>query len=116
MKINNQIKKYIYISLGAVPGVIFRWQIDQIFIVNMIGCFFIGLFNSLSFDSKYRLIFCIGFCGSLTTFSGWIFDLFILISDGFYIQTLLFTMLMLLMGLCAVCLGNLLAQKINRLF
>ena len=116
MKINNQIKKYIYISLGAVPGVIFRWQIDQIFIVNMIGCFFIGLFNSLSFDSKYKLTLCVGFCGSLTTFSGWIFGLSKLISDGLYISAFASTLLMLMTGFLAVCLGNLLAKKIQKLF
>ncbi len=112
----NQIQKFLYISIGAIAGVLFRWQMDEILIVNTIGCFLIGLFNSLSFISKYKLIFCIGFCGSLTTFSGWIFDLFILISDGFYIQALLLVISMLLMGFFAVCVGKLLANKINRLF
>ena len=116
MKINNQIKKVFFISIGAIPGVIFRWQLDETFIVNILGCFLIGLFNALYSDSKYKLIFCIGFCGSLTTFSGWIFYLFILISDGLYIQALLIIMLMLFMGLCSVCLGYLLANKIKSLF
>ena len=98
MMFNNTIKKVFFVSIGAIPGVILRWQIDEILIVNIIGCFLIGLFNFSSSNSKYKLIFCIGFCGSLTTFSGWIFDLFILISDGFYLQASLLTIAMILMG------------------
>ena len=116
MNINNQIKSFIFMSIGAIPGVIFRWQLKDIFLVNMIGCILIGLFNSFSFDSRYKLIFCIGFCGSLTTFSGWIFDLFILISDGSYVHALLDTISMLTIGFFAVCFGNLLGKRINKLF
>ena len=108
--------KLLYISIGAIPGVLFRWHVDEIYIVNTIGCFLIGIFNSLSFASKYKLIFCIGFCGSLTTFSGWIFGLSKLISDGLYISAFASTLLMLMTGFLAVCLGNLLAKKIQKLF
>ncbi len=116
MNINNQTQKVFLISIGAIPGAIIRWQLDEIFIVNMIGCFLIGLFNSLYLDSKYKLIFCIGFCGTLTTFSGWISNLFLLISNGLYIHLFIATASMLTMGFCAICLGNLLAKQIKRLF
>ena len=115
MNINYHFKQFIYLSIGAIPGVILRWQLGEIFLVNIIGCLLIGLFNSLSFGSKYQLIFCIGFCGSLTTFSGWILDLVLLVSDGFYIQALLDIISMLIMGFSAVCLGNLLGKRINQL-
>ena len=115
MNINAQIRKCIYISTGAVPGVILRWQIDEIWLVNILGCFLIGFFNSLSFNSRYKLILCFGFCGSLTTFSGWILDLFVLISDGFYRQAFLNLTLMLMLGVFAVCLGNLFGKKIYKL-
>ena len=76
--------KFFLISIGAVPGALFRWQIDDIFIVNIIGCFLLGMINSLPISSRYKLIFGFGFCGSLTTFSGWSFQLFQLISNGLY--------------------------------
>ena len=116
MNILPKINNLFLVSIGAIAGVILRWQLDEIFIVNMIGCFLIGLFNSLSFNSKYKLIFCIGFCGSLTTFSSWIFDLSGLISDGFYAQALWIAISMAIIGFLSVCLGNLLANKIKRLF
>ncbi len=115
MNTQSKVKNFFLISIGAIPAVIFRWKIDDIFIVNTIGCFLIGLFNSLAVDSKYKLIFCIGFCGSLTTFSGWILGVFQLISNGSYIQALFFFLLMVIMGFFAACLGHSLAKKINNL-
>ena len=116
MNINHTIKKFIYISIGAVPGVLLRWHVEEIYIVNTIGCFLIGLFNSLSSASKYKLIFCIGFCGSLTTFSGWILRIFNLISNGLYVQAFWITTSILVMGFFAVSLGNLSAQKIKNCY
>ena len=60
---------FIIISVGAVPAAIMRWQIDQIFIVNAIGCFLLGFINSLPVSRRYKLMLGFGFCGSLTTFS-----------------------------------------------
>ena len=70
---NNSI---LFISIGAVPAALFRWKIDDIFAVNIIGCFLLGFINTLLIPRKYKLIFGFGFCGSLTTFSGWIADAF----------------------------------------
>ena len=99
------------ISLGAVPAAIFRWQIDNIIIVNIIGCFLLGFINALSVSRRYKLIFGVGFCGSFTTFSGLSFQLFKLINKGFYKLFFLNSILIVLLGLSAVCLGELIAKK-----
>ena len=75
---------FLIISIGSVPAAIFRWHIDHIFIVNTIGCFLLGFINSLPISRRYKLLLGFGFCGSLTTFSGWSFQLFKLINQGFY--------------------------------
>ena len=75
---------FFLISLGAVPAAIFRWQIDESFIVNIIGCFLLGFINALSISREYKLIYGFGFCGSLTTFGGLSAQLFKLISQGSY--------------------------------
>ena len=103
---------FIIISVGAVPAAILRWQIDQIFIVNAIGCFLLGFINSLPVSRRYKLIFGFGFCGSLTTFSGLSFQLFKLINQGFYKLFFLNSILIVLLGLSAVCLGHLIAKQI----
>ena len=100
------------ISIGALPAAILRWQIDDILIVNTIGCFLLGFINALSIPKKYKLIFGFGFCGSLTTFSGWIYQLFQLINQGLYKLFFLNSLVILIMGFIAVVLGNLLAKKI----
>ena len=104
--------KFFLISIGAVPGALFRWQIDDVFIVNIIGCFLLGMINSLPISRRYKLIFGFGFCGSLTTFSGWSFQLFKLISQGLYKLFFLNSVLIVLIGFFAICLGDLFARKV----
>ena len=113
---NSFLKKndFIIISIGAVPAAIFRWQIDQIFIVNIIGCFLLGLINSLPISRKYKLIFGFGFCGSLTTFSGWSFQLYKLINKGLYKLFFLNSIIMVVVGIFACGLGHLVAKRINK--
>ena len=110
----NRILKnnFIFISIGAAPAAILRLQIDQIFIVNIIGCFLLGFINSLAISKRYKLILGFGFCGSLTTFSGWSFQLFKLINQGFYQLFFLNTISIVMLGIFAVSLGHLLAKKI----
>ncbi|WP_269603670.1 fluoride efflux transporter FluC [Prochlorococcus marinus] len=104
---------FFLIAIGAVPAAIFRWQIDQIWIVNIIGCFLLGFVNAMPISRRYKLIFGFGFCGSLTTFSGWSFQLFKLISHGFYKLFFLNSILTVIIGLLAVCLGHFFAKKIK---
>ena len=109
----NFFKKNIYflLSIGAILGAIFRWQIDDIFIVNTLGCFILGIINATPIKRHYKLTFGFGFCGSLTTFSGWSFLLFKLISEGLYKLFFLNLVLIALIGLFAICLGDLFAKK-----
>ena len=103
---------FLLISLGAIPAAIVRWQIEEIFIVNIIGCFCLGFINSLPISSRYKLIFGFGFCGSLTTFSGWSFQLFKLINQGLYKLFFLNSILIVIVGIFAIGLGNFVAKKI----
>ncbi len=104
---------FFIISIGAIPAALFRWQIDEIFIVNIIGCFLLGFFNALPIRRNLKLIFGFGFCGSLTTFSGWSFQLYELINNGFYKLFFLNTLLIVFLGFLAVCLGDWVAKKIR---
>ena len=109
----NFLKKnsFFVISVGAFPAAILRWQIDQIFIVNILGCFFLGFINSLPISKRYKLILGFAFCGSLTTFSGWSYQLFKFINQGFYKLFFLNSILMAILGVFAVGLGHFAAKK-----
>ena len=103
---------FFIISIGAIPAAILRWQIDQIFIVNTIGCFLLGFINSLPVTRRYKLILGVGFCGSLTTFSGWSFQLFQLINEGFYKLFFFNSIFIVILGIFAFFLGDFVAKKI----
>tara|TARA_B100000902_G_C26754575_1_gene642643 strand:- start:124 stop:468 length:345 start_codon:yes stop_codon:yes gene_type:complete len=104
---------FFMISIAAVPAAIFRWQIDEIFIVNIIGCFLLGFINALSISRKYKLIFGFGFCGSLTSFSGWSLQLFKFINQGSYKMFFMNAISTVLIGFFAIGLGHILAKKIK---
>ncbi len=104
--------KIFIIAIGAIPASILRWKIDNIFVVNIIGCFLLGFVNSLPISRRYKLILGFGFCGSLTGFSGWSYQLFKLINQGFYKLFFLNSILVVIVGICAVGLGHLFAKKI----
>ncbi len=79
--------QFLYISLGAILGANLRflvglWASQQLgigfpfgtLLVNVIGCFLIGLFYGLSetritITPELRLFVAIGFLGAFTTFS-----------------------------------------------
>ena len=106
------LKNFYWVSIGAVPAALLRWQIDETFIVNIIGCFLLGFINGLNISRRYKMIFGFGFCGSLTTFSGWSLQLFQLLSQGLYKLFFFNAIFIVLIGLFAVFLGHLFAKKI----
>lgn len=77
----------LLVGLGSMLGGVCRYLVGEgikhflpttfplgTFIVNMIGCFFIGLLSgwassSLPLPNGHRLLLAVGFCGSFTTFS-----------------------------------------------
>ena len=76
--------KYLMISLGAILGAIISLKIDNIFIVNILGCFILGFLSELKISKNVKLFIGFGFTGSLTSFSSWISKLFFIFQDGFY--------------------------------
>jgi len=115
MKLFLKRETFFTLSLGAIFAALIRWQVEEYLFVNIIGCFLIGFINAFPFSKRYKLFLGFAFCGSLTTFSGWIFSLFVLINKGLYKLLFLNSILILLLGLLAVYFGDLFAKKINRL-
>ena len=91
----NNFQDIILVSIGAVLGANVRFLIYQkfeeininryyiILFINSFSSFLLGLFVSvlsnilfLNFTSQLVLIFSIGFLGSLSTFSTFVYDLF----------------------------------------
>jgi len=114
----NSIKKflkneYFIISIGSIIGALVRWKSDDIFIANNIGCFLLGFINNLSLSRKLKLLLGFSFCGSLTTFSSWIFELFDLLKKGLFIDFLSILLLSLMTGYVLIFAGYKISGKIK---
>ena len=107
--------EFFIISIGSILGSLIRWKIDNIFFVNILGCFIFGFINNLHISKKFKLFFCFSFCGSLTTFSGWILDLFNIFNKRLYLLFFFRVILFLLIGYFAIYLGYLISNNLNKL-
>ena len=115
----------LLVSIGAIFGVNSRFIIYQklkeiningyfiILAINTFSCFLLGLFisilpkiKSLTFSSQLVLFFLIGFLGSLSTFSTFVYDLFDLCVKFKYFTALKIFSFSFSLGILALALGS----------
>ena len=123
------LQDIILIAIGAVFGVNSRFLIYQklneiningkfsIFLINIFSCFFLGFFisissnvKSLNVSSQLALFFVIGFIGSLSTFSTFIYDLFELCREYKFLKALKLFIFSFSLGTSALVLGSLISN------
>ncbi len=117
----------VFVGVGAISGSwlrlkfsiqfskIFRKQFFGTAIINLISTFCLGFLmatlsniQSMGFDSPFYLFIGIGFLGSLSTFSAFIFELFVTIRDKKIIDFILLLILSIFGGLLFAASGYLL--------
>lgn len=115
-------KSFIWIFLGGGLGSCLRYLItvyakviNALFpwgtlIANLLGCFLIGLL--MGYFSKWNiakeevyLLFIVGFCGGLTTFSSFTLDLINLSKGGEILYPLFYFMANILLGIVVLLAG-----------
>ena len=75
-------------------------------VVNVLGCFLIGLLIGLCSETTYlRLLFITGFCGGFTTFSTFTAESYVMFRKGAYGLALLYIAGSVLIGLLALWIG-----------
>jgi len=118
------MKFLLIIGLGGSAGSILRYltqvAVNKIvptlafplgtFIVNITGCFLIGLFYGMSvkhswLSAEWQLLLITGLCGGYTTFSTFSYESMSLIAEGHFLYFGLYVGLSVLLGLCATWLG-----------
>jgi len=80
-------------------------------IVNILGCFLIGVFLGLSergniLTNEMRLFLTVGFCGGFTTFSTFTADSLLLMRNGQVVYLLTYTVVSVVVGILFTFFGN----------
>ena len=103
------VARYI-VSRFIQNGIISSFPFGTI-VVNIIGCFLIGLIYGISergnmMNAEWRIFLTVGFCGGFTTFSTFAYENVSLLRDGNFFLFALYTSLSVFLGLLAIYLGN----------
>ncbi|WP_062059772.1 fluoride efflux transporter CrcB [Aquimarina longa] len=121
------MKQLFFVFIGGGTGSIARYLISKYFnnssiaipygtfIVNTLGCLFIGLILGFSLKSNTMsqntvALLATGFCGGFTTFSTFAYENHVLLKSGDFINFFLYTAGSLLIGLLFVFLGIFIAK------
>lgn len=113
------MKLILFIACGGALGSVCRYLVGKCFtcqfpigtlLVNLIGCFLIGLFYALferycNLSSDLKAFLTVGFCGGFTTFSTFMFDCNRLIGIGEYIQMAAYFCASIFFGLILAYIG-----------
>lgn len=87
------------------------------FVVNMIGCFFIGLVMEMSqtkalLQGETRIFLTVGLLGGFTTFSSFGYETMTLMRDGQYLEAGSNAVLQVVLGLLLVWIGGYVGRMI----
>jgi CrcB protein len=122
------LKTLCLIAVGSVAGGVSRYLLSTLvqrvagahifsgtLVVNLLGCFAIGLFYGLLerngiMNQALRMFLIVGFCGSFTTYSTFINENFLLLKSGNIQSTLLYLSISLIGGIIALMLGHALSK------
>ena len=119
------VKTLLFIGAGSFLGGVSRYALTRLvqdhilhvfpygtLVVNIVGCFLIGLFYGLFdrghvLDPDIRMFLTVGFCGGFTTFSTFANENFSMLQGGNFLGRGIYAVLSFALGLAMVYLGQL---------
>ena len=106
-------KSFIYILLACYLGSFLRIYIDNIFIISILGSFFVGFILSKRLSYLSELILLSGFFSCFTSYSGFIYFLYKILNQGDWIKFIFFTNLIIFVNLFTMYFGFWISRKIT---
>jgi CrcB protein len=118
------MRSILFVGIGGAIGSVFRYTLSLFigrhvpiafpfgtFLVNISGCFLIGLFYSIAakyagLNPEWRLFLITGICGGYTTFSTFSYDGLILFKQGSGLSFILYVIGSVVLGLLATIAGT----------
>ena len=120
----------VIIALGGALGAVSRFLMGNAvskavgsalpygtFVINLVGCFAMGLLMTIIVDREllsaaWRLFLCVGFLGGFTTFSSFGYEALILLTEGRMLAALTYVSGSVALGLAAAAAGVLCARAL----
>lgn len=120
----------VIIALGGALGAVSRFLMGNAvskavgsalpygtFVINLVGCFAMGLLMTIIVDREllsaaWRLFLCVGFLGGFTTFSSFGYEALMLLTEGRMLAALTYVSGSVALGLAAAAAGVLCARAL----
>lgn len=124
------MERFLLISIGAIAGANLRYWVGDWFaqrlgasfpygtlVVNLTGTLILGIFVTLAterfvLDPRWRILIAVGFCGSYTTFSSYMFESVSLILKGDYVPGVIYLFGSVLLGVLAMVVGMMIGHLV----
>ena len=120
------LNSILYVLIGSVFGLTLRillqstcktklgFSINKTSLVNLLASFFLGIFLAFEFTNQNLLmLFYFGFLGSLSTFSSFVYQLFVLIKRKKFIRSFLYYLEIIIRSFIFFYLGFFLIQILS---
>lgn len=122
------LKTILFIGAGSFLGGVSRYFLSRFiqisssstfpygtFMVNIIGCFLIGIFLGLADRGNlnnmgWKLFLTVGFCGGFTTFSTFASENLMLLRNGSFFLFALYTSLSVFLCMVSIYIGHLITK------
>ena len=120
----------VFIALGGALGAVSRFLLGNAvsksiggalpygtFVINVVGCFAMGLLMTIIVDREmlpaaWRLFLCVGFLGGFTTFSSFGYEALMLLMEGRLLAVLAYVGGSVVLGLLAAGAGVLCGRAV----
>ena len=104
---------FIFTLLVSFFATILRFYVENNFIISMVGSFCFGCIIAKRFKKSINLILLSGFCSCFTSFSGFVYALYQMLSQENFFKIFLYLNLILISNLFMMYFGFSMTRKIT---